>query len=512
MAGRDASANLGGMLSQIGSTIGSMGQAGQGLMRPITMSFRPTVDMTDPESLRRQAAFFGRVGDTEQQRMFSTQAETVAAKEQAETQRAGQAAIAGIKREITGVLQSKVLTPEQKSAKLAELQTKADAAATTYKLNPLQTADLAATTQREYVSGVVANNAVLDRQTAIDTEATQREGRAKIASLNASIQETLRNPALSDEDRQNKLAALQSDVTETATTYKLNPTQYMGLVDVSRSGYLAEQNNELSLQSARNTNERTLALRALEGAFENKDQDLDAYNAARANIQQKHPGLLKQFDRAEERYAADKAAWERAAANTGDFTDDEIKYYTEQLNVPEAVVTANNKIGLHKSFRNQMTALSINLAAERRKAARGSAIEYGVIQDVIPSVVKEIREREGSGKDEGWFWADKGAAEVINNLLEEDGGAGLKELSARVKASGATTIEDVKRVVLQEIERLEPGSVGSLLAKNPDYNILINPPAPAAPASADKKDDKDDGTTTVTLPNGQTATIKQKSS
>jgi hypothetical protein len=474
-------------------------------MQPITMAFRPTVDMTDPASLRKQAAFYGRVGDTEQQRMFSTQAETVAEKQQVETQRAGQAAIAGIKREITGVLQSKVLTPEQKSAKLAELQTKADAAATTYKLNPLQTADLAATTQREYMSGVVANNAVLDRQTAIDTEATQGEGRAKIASLNASIQETLRNPALSDEDRQNKLAALQSEVTETATTYKLNPTQYMGLVDASRSGYLAEQNNELSLQSARNTNERTLALRALEGAFEKKDQDPDAYNAARANIQQKHPGLLKQFDRAEERYAADKAAWERAAANTGDFTEEEKTYYTDVLGIPAAVVTANNKAGLHKSFRNQMVTESIRQAAERRKTTRGDAIAYGVIQDVIPSVLQEIRARKGSGA--GTFW-DTGAADFIDAIDENP--AALEQLAARVKADGATNMAEVKRAVLLEIERNEPGALTDLIINNPDFAAMFE--VSAAKKDDDKKDDKKDGTTTVTLPNGQTVTIKQKSS
>ena len=507
MAGRDASANLGGMLSQIGSTIGSMGQAGQGLMRPITMSFRPTVDMTDPESLRRQAAFFGRVGDTEQQRMFSTQAETVAAKEQAETQRTGQAAIAGIKQEIMDVLQNKTLTPEQKSAQLSTLQTKADSAAATYKLNPLQTADLATATQREYLSGVAANNAVLDRQTALETEATQREGRAKIAGLNASIQETLRNPALSDEDRQNKLAALQSEVTEAATKHKLNPTEYMGLVNASRAGYLDQQNRELSLQSARNTNQRTLALRSLEGAFENKDKDPDAYQAMRAKINETHPGLLKQFDRAEERYAADKAAWERAAANTGDFTEEEKTYYSDVLGIPEAVVTANNKVGLHKSFRNQMVAESIRQAAERRKTTRGDAIAYGVVQDVIPSVLQEIRARKGSGA--GTFW-DTGAADFIDAVA--DNPAALEQLAARVKADGATNMAEVKRAVLQEIERNEPGALADLIANNADFAAMFE--VPESKKDDDKKDDDDkqNGTTTVTLPNGQTVTIKQKSS
>ena len=74
MAGIDASANLGGMLSQIGGTIGSMGGAGQGLMRPITTAFRPQLDPNSVESLQRQAAFQGRIGDTEQARLFTGQA------------------------------------------------------------------------------------------------------------------------------------------------------------------------------------------------------------------------------------------------------------------------------------------------------------------------------------------------------------------------------------------------------------------------------------------------------
>ena len=74
MAGRDASANLGGMLSQIGGAIGGMGGAGEGLMQPIMTSFRPQLDPTSVESLQRQAAFQGRIGDTEQARLFTGQA------------------------------------------------------------------------------------------------------------------------------------------------------------------------------------------------------------------------------------------------------------------------------------------------------------------------------------------------------------------------------------------------------------------------------------------------------
>jgi len=74
VAGRDASANLGGMLSQIGGAIGGMSGGGAGLMRPITTAFRPQLDPNSVESLQRQAAFQGRIGDTEQARLFTGQA------------------------------------------------------------------------------------------------------------------------------------------------------------------------------------------------------------------------------------------------------------------------------------------------------------------------------------------------------------------------------------------------------------------------------------------------------
>ena len=87
MAGRDASANLGGMLSQIGGAIGGMSGAGEGLMRPIMTSFRPQLDPTSVESLQRQAAFQGRIGDTEQQRLFTNQALVLEEKQKEEAEK-----------------------------------------------------------------------------------------------------------------------------------------------------------------------------------------------------------------------------------------------------------------------------------------------------------------------------------------------------------------------------------------------------------------------------------------
>jgi len=478
------------------------------------MAFRPQVNMADPESLRKQAAFYGRVGDTEQQRMFGTQAETVAEKQRVETQLTGQAAVADIQRQMQETLGNKALTPAQQSAALMDLQAKANAAAQTYKLNPLQTATLASDIERDFNNRLLQEGQLTDRLTQKARTEAQATGQGVIAGLRRQMSETLSNPALTSEQQRNKLAALQVQVDDAAVKYQLPATQYMTLSENVRQSYTQQESNQLSLEVARNTNQRTLALKALEAAYAKNATDPDAYQAARVEIQKTHPGLVRQFDRAEEKYKADKEAAEQAAAGTGEFSEEEKTLYGRLGMSDEAIANANqNKLGLRKSFRAQMMTLAIARAAEERASARGSAIDYGVIQDVIPSVVKEIRDREGSGKDEGWFYFDAGAAEIINDLLEDEDGVGLKELSARVKSSGARTIEDVKRVVLQELERTEPGSIGALLAKNPDYNILINPPAPAAPATNKKDDDdKQNGTTTVTLPNGQTATIKQKSS
>ena len=87
MAGRDASANLGGMLSQIGGAIGGMSGGGAGLMRPITTAFRPQLDPTSVESLQRQAAFQGRIGDTEQARLFTSQALALEERNRAEEEK-----------------------------------------------------------------------------------------------------------------------------------------------------------------------------------------------------------------------------------------------------------------------------------------------------------------------------------------------------------------------------------------------------------------------------------------
>ena len=64
MAGNNQAVNLGGMLSQIGSAVGSMGQtAGEAFGKTITNMTKPTVDTKDPQSVRQYANWLQSQGD-----------------------------------------------------------------------------------------------------------------------------------------------------------------------------------------------------------------------------------------------------------------------------------------------------------------------------------------------------------------------------------------------------------------------------------------------------------------
>jgi len=84
MAGSSQAANLSGMLSQIGGTIGGMGKAGDALVRPLENTFRPDVDPNDPDSLRRLMQWQQGIGREDAARTTMMQAERLAEKQQEE--------------------------------------------------------------------------------------------------------------------------------------------------------------------------------------------------------------------------------------------------------------------------------------------------------------------------------------------------------------------------------------------------------------------------------------------
>jgi len=75
MAGQDQSVNLGGMLTDIGGTIGSMGAPmGEVFGDAIRQANRPVGDMDDPAHLTALAQWAQRNGDAESARMYTAQA------------------------------------------------------------------------------------------------------------------------------------------------------------------------------------------------------------------------------------------------------------------------------------------------------------------------------------------------------------------------------------------------------------------------------------------------------
>ena len=116
MAGADQSKNLGGMLSQMGATLGSMGGAANGLIDPIKQTFRPDVDPNDPESLRRAAQYQMGVGEQDAARLYTIQAKELAEKQRKEEEKRKQGIVAKQLSTVKSAIESGTLTPEQMSA------------------------------------------------------------------------------------------------------------------------------------------------------------------------------------------------------------------------------------------------------------------------------------------------------------------------------------------------------------------------------------------------------------
>jgi hypothetical protein len=212
MAGRDASASLGGMLSQIGGTIGSMGQAGQGLMAPISTTFRPNVDVSDPMSLQRQAQFYGKIGNVAQQKAFADQAIVVDKQQKAQRAQQGQAAIVKIQEAMTATMNDPAMPEELKQQRIAVLQNAANEAATKFGLDPTQTMDMG----REVQSGYNA----LETQ-AENLEAIRRSNQRQVGVM--ELEAAASNPERFQQKRNQLEAAGFGDVVR---AYDLGQEEY----------------------------------------------------------------------------------------------------------------------------------------------------------------------------------------------------------------------------------------------------------------------------------------------
>ena len=482
MAGQDVSANLGGMLSQIGGTLGSMGQAGQGLMRPIMTSFRPQVNMADPESLRRQAAFYGRVGDTEQQRMFGAQAETVAEKQQAEAQRIGQTAVANIQRRMNEVLRDTTLSESQRDTQLASLQAAATNAASQYGLNPLTTSNLAVKTQSDYNSSLLQQGQVREALRAEQQLSKDLQGEAALANISQAVDATLADPTLTEETRRGRLAALQSAAINAANYFDMGASKAQDLVNKRSSAYNSLITQQENAETLRRQNQRASGMTALERAY--ASGDATRIEAARVALESAGYGdLVRQYDAGIAEYEDKMREYDSTIAETGPLTDAEIAL-AKELKVSDNELATWKQTP--KSGRTALRQRAQSEAAKIRSATTVKALSYGIVKDAVPGVLRQL-EREGSQ----WFDIfDKDVEDLAGDILDSE--EALSDLAARAAAEGVTDVEGIRNIVLDEMRQRDSSIWQALgLGTNAVDEFL--------------------GTETKTI-NGQRVTIKKKGS
>jgi len=201
MAGQDQSANLGGMLTDIGKTMGSMGDAYKPVLQAAT---KPRGDMNDPAHLANLAQWATQHGDTAAASMYMTQSRDAKAKAEKARTAQGQAKAAGIMQQITDAQTAEGVDPFQRKTDVRALEEQLQATATEYEMD--------ATRYVGYGQSV-ADQAMQREQAENALDATRRANgqRASIERLNgmlASGDETaLENALVSlEEDGQSTLA------------------------------------------------------------------------------------------------------------------------------------------------------------------------------------------------------------------------------------------------------------------------------------------------------------------
>ena len=174
MAGQDQSANLGGMLTDIGKTMGSMGDAYKPVLQAAT---KPRGDMNDPAHLANLAQWATQHGDTAAASMYASQARD--AKVQAEKARTaeGQSKAAGIMQQINDAHAAEGVDPFQRKEDVRGLEEQLRSTATEYSMDA---------TRFVGYGDAVASKALQKEQAENAAEATRRANgqRASLERLN----------------------------------------------------------------------------------------------------------------------------------------------------------------------------------------------------------------------------------------------------------------------------------------------------------------------------------------
>lgn len=201
MAGQDQSANLGGMLTNIGQTMGTMGDAYKPVLQAAT---KPRGDMNDPAHLANLAQWATQNGDAAAASMYMSQAREAKAQVQKARTAEGQSKVAGIMQQINEAHTSEGVDPFKRKADVRALEEQLQATATEYQMDP---------TKYVGYGDAIADQATQREQAQNALDATRRANgqRASIERLNGMLaagdEAALENALVSlEEDGQSTLA------------------------------------------------------------------------------------------------------------------------------------------------------------------------------------------------------------------------------------------------------------------------------------------------------------------
>lgn len=357
MAGSDQSANLGGMLSQIGQTLGTPMNT-TALTDNMRNTFRPGVDPNDPASLQNYARWAGSVGKADEARQYNSQA--------------------------------------------AELR----------------------------------------------TQQRQQAGGAALASIMQGMQTVASNKGMSDEVKRERLAALQLKANEIATQYGLPVMETANLAGKVTQQTQALETQALNIDVQRRTNQRQTALSMLGQA---EQQGEEEYAAAVAKVNENGFGdVVRGYEAAKLEFAAAKQQYDDLVTESKPLSEKDYEL-ARGVGMPEDMIKGFSEL-TPRAARAEIRRLGLAKAEKDRKQTTATkTLEYGVVKDLVPSVLRDLQ-REGSQ----WFNIfDKDVEDIASDILDNDDT--VKGIAAKVKASGARTTEDVRKVILDEIRKLDSG-------------------------------------------------------
>jgi len=251
----------------------------------------------------------------------------------------------------------------------------------------------------------------------------------------------MNDPSMPEEIKQQRMATLQNAANQAATKFGLDPTQTMDMGRKVQSGYNALETQAENLEAIRRSNQRQVGVMELEAAasdperFEQKRNQLEAAGFG---------DVVRAYDLGQEEYKAKMTEYGGKIQDNGQWTDKETALAKELgVSASELATWKSNaprgRIALRQRAQSE--------AAKVRTDARAKPLADGVVKDLVPGVLRQLK-REGSE----WFDIfDKDVEDLADDILSDE--EALSDITALIRASGVKNPAEVKELILSELRK-----------------------------------------------------------